>query len=107
MEIPPVDLIRKYFGLYVSVLGAVVKLERLFPDSQLTSWFRDRARNAEVGGAEYSQHRLGFAFDVVTAEPERFAATARAYGFTAVQEGSHVHLQVFPAGVLPHDIFTV
>jgi hypothetical protein len=105
--VPPIELIRKYFRPYVTVLERYMALEQMFPQAQLTSWWRSQLTNAEVGGAEYSQHRLGFAFDVVTDDPDRFAAVAEAYGFIAIKEGTHVHLQVFPANTLPHELFTV
>ena len=64
---------------------------------QVTSWWRSRAYNAEVGGAEASQHLLGVAFDVVPATRAVQSALA-AVGFITVNEGDHIHAQPWPAG---------
>lgn len=67
------------------------------PPIQATSYIRTPQRNAEVGGAPESQHLIGTALDV-TGPTERFADFARQLGLVVVDEGSHVHLQLFPAG---------
>lgn len=65
----------------------------------LTSWWRTPETNASVGGDPGSQHLCGTAIDV--AGPDQVAAANRllAAGFHVVNEGTHVHAQVWPAGV--------
>lgn len=90
---------------------------RLAPGASLkvTSWWRDRARNAAVGGAATSQHLIGLALDLQPTKPNatepelaRLAGVLAAAmnsvggGLTAVNEWSsrrHVHVQKSPAGV--------
>jgi len=71
---------------------------------QLTSWFRDPVDNARVGGDRYSQHLLGWAFDVIGDEHERehLRDRATAAGLTVVDygPGQHTHVQFLPTGVL-------
>jgi len=70
-----------------------------------TSWYRDAARNRSVGGSPTSQHLLGFAVDVVTSNPQRLIAAARAEGMVAIDEGDHIHIQAFRAGQLDRSFF--
>ncbi len=69
---------------------------------QVTSYWRDPAENRRVGGAPDSQHQLGLGIDLVFAER---AAASRALsrlvggGLVAVDEGTHVHVQAWPAGL--------
>lgn len=70
-------------------------------DLELTSWWRSRSHNREVGGVESSQHLLGLAWDVAGADQDEFARRARMRGLTVVDEGDHVHVQRYPAGVIP------
>ena len=72
-----------------------------YPGAELTSWYRDPARNARVGGALTSQHQLGLALDLYAANLGELAAHMRA----AVPEGRvileerppHVHFQALPS----------
>ena len=67
-----------------------------FPAVIITSWWRDRRHNAEVGGHPSSQHLTGTALDLAkTPEATRFAQHARRYGMIAVDEGDHWHVQLF------------
>ena len=66
-----------------------------------TSWWRDPASNAAVGGDAASQHLIGWAVDVVPAERiDQLAASMRSAGLVAVEYSSHVHVQLLPAGLL-------
>jgi len=77
----------------------VRRVERALPaDAIATSWWRGLAENARVGGHPYSQHLLGTAADWLP-HPE-IAARARAAGLVVVDEGDHVHTQLYPAGSL-------
>jgi len=69
-------------------------------DLTATSWWRSAARNAAVGGHPYSQHLVGWALDVAGPDQQQFAKRARQLGLIAVQEADHVHVQLFPAGIL-------
>jgi len=70
-------------------------------DAALTSWMRTIAQNDRVGGNSASQHLIGTAADFVprgsTTQSELVAAL-RGVGLIAVDEGDHVHTQLFSAG---------
>lgn len=64
-------------------------------DTVLTSWWRSVAHNAAVQGHPRSQHLIGTAVDFVTAQRAGLVTEARARGLIAVDEGDHVHVQLF------------
>ncbi len=64
-----------------------------------TSWWRSPTHNAEVGGHRDSQHLIGTAVDLVTEEPGQLARELARFGWTTVNEGDHLHVQAWPAGV--------
>jgi len=66
----------------------------------ITSWWRSPSDNRRVGGSPTSQHLMGLAFDAAGPSGSLLAAALRAVGFVAVEEGSHVHAQAYPAGTL-------
>jgi len=70
------------------------------PGQVLTSWWRDPDENADVGGSPDSQHLFGLALDVTGPGLAATQELARRNGLTAVAEVDHLHLQLFPAGVL-------
>lgn len=96
--------------------GAAIYAKRA-PGASLrvTSWWRDPARNAAVGGAANSQHLIGLALDLQPVKPGADATelarlagvlssamNAVGGGLTAINEWSsrrHVHVQKSPAGV--------
>jgi len=47
-----------------------------------------------------SQHLVGTAVDICTRDTAGLASRLAQRGLRAVNEGSHVHVQVFPAGAL-------
>ena len=106
MNVPPYWMLRQYWPVYSWMIERLIQLEQFHPDAQLTSWYRGERHNADVGGNPFSQHLLGFAFDLTAKNPPGLAATAQGLGFVAVQEPSHVHLQSFPAGTIPHSVFS-
>ena len=67
-------------------------------DVVVTSWWRDSAHNAAVGGDAHSQHLLGTAFDVVGPNPAEIARAFASAGFVVIPEADHVHVQAWPAG---------
>ena len=68
----------------------------------ITSYWRDPGTNRLVGGHPDSQHLVGLGLDLqyadrsaALADVSRFASL----GLVAVDEGTHVHIQAWPAGV--------
>jgi len=100
LEVPPAALLVYTKPATIAFLRAV--LGSLSGNWQLTSWYRDAAHNRSVGGNRRSQHLLGLAVDVVGDRwsLSETAELARALDLTAVQEGDHLHLQMFRAGQL-------
>lgn len=74
-------------------------------DVSITSWQRSRAHNAEVGGVDQSQHLVGTAWDVAGPDQLEYAARAAQRGLVVIDEGDHVHVQLFRAGTIPEWIF--
>jgi len=104
---PPRQLVDAYPDFYRWFVPRVQLIQRIFPAWQPTSWWRSSSRNLEVGGAVRSQHLLAWAADFAGPRDEaaQLVAVARQLGFTAVDEGDHVHLQMYPAGVIPDRFF--
>lgn len=75
-------------------------------DIIITSWFRSPLNNRAVNGNPDSQHLVGLALDIVLtrANPrlaiDEAAASFAEFGFIAVPEPTHLHVQTFPAGLL-------
>ncbi len=67
------------------------------PPVQATSYIRTPEQNRRVGGAPESQHLVGTALDLI-GPTERMVDFARELGLVGIDEGSHLHLQLFPAG---------
>jgi peptidase M15-like protein len=75
---------------------------------QVTSWGRTRSHNAAVGGEPSSQHLVWTAMDLVPGDGDMVGleSVARTMGFGFVlNEGTHVHVQLFPAGLLPQWVY--
>lgn len=92
---PPMFYGPPLFSFYQRVLAAGSE-----GDLTPTSWYRSPIENARVGGDPFSQHQLGWALDVVGPDATGFAKRARLTGLTAVVESDHVHIQLFPAGIV-------
>lgn len=71
----------------------------------VTSWHRTVSHNREVGGVESSQHLLATAWDVSGPDQGVYAARARAAGLVVIDEGDHVHVQLFRAGTVPPELY--
>jgi hypothetical protein len=73
------------------------------PDLELTSWFRSPDDNLRVGGLPTSLHLFGLAIDVTGDWPAfRRALMRRELG--TVDEQTHLHVQLWPAGVGPRPV---
>lgn len=102
---PPAELQRRWGPLYRQFFELVRAGSAGIPVSTVTSWWRSPARNVSVGGAVYSQHLLGFALDLVTPRPAALVRSLNAVGLVAIDEKDHVHVQAYPAGAIPPEIF--
>lgn len=67
-----------------------------FPGATMTSGVRTAERNAQVGGQPNSQHLTGTAADFAMAPGIKpaFMARVRQMGYTPIDEGDHVHIQM-------------
>lgn len=98
--VPPTQFLRQFGSVYRFLAERGNALADVFPELLLTSWYRDAANNAWVGGSVDSQHLAGFAFDVDHPDPRAYPAigqVAAQFGLVPVVEADHVHIQVFPA----------
>lgn len=75
------------------------------PDAQVTSGYRDPAKNARVGGKANSRHLTGEAVDLVPRPGETMAQlharVSRVPGVRAINEGDHEHVQKTGPRVAP------
>lgn len=104
---PPAQLVNAYPEFYRWLVPRLNALMSEYPDAQPTSWFRSQSRNLSVGGAARSQHLLAWAADFSLPRDRHAAliADARLLGLVAIDEGDHIHVQMFPAGVIPARFF--
>jgi len=65
----------------------------------LTSWYRNEADNYRVGGHNDSQHLIGAAVDLHAGTPGKLIEELTRRGFIVVDEGDHIHVQAWPAGL--------
>lgn len=74
----------------------------------ISSFGRTRSHNAAVGGAANSQHLVWTAADLVPLDGDmqglEYAARQMGFGFV-LNEGDHVHVQLYAAGQIPADVF--
>jgi len=103
LQTPPRELLVSVFQPLI--LGFFFRLFFVLqhaPGVVLTSWFRTFAENVAAGGDPESQHLFGLAadLDVPSGSVGRVLGVARGAGLTAVDERTHVHLQLFPKGAL-------
>ncbi len=108
VESPPFELVTRYWDFYQYLVPRLKFVEATFPTAIATSWYRSPARNLQVGGEPRSQHLLAFAADfgnLQAGERQRLVDLARHLGMVGVDEGDHVHLQMFPRGTIPASFF--
>ena len=100
IEQPPQRQLRYTRNVVLGFLNRLVPI--INRGVEPTSWYRDSSHNRSVGGNADSQHLLGFAVDLAgsRSQLQALARAARSAGLTAVDEGDHVHVQAFPAGVI-------
>lgn len=68
--------------------------------ASVTSWVRTTKRNTEVGGHPASQHLTGTAVDLVLDDftrKEELLKAARKLNLIAIDEGDHIHIQLYKA----------
>ena len=108
MTIPPPELLSVPVlrRIYRSEVQAILAIAREVPDLQVNSWWRSPTQNAQVGGARYSQHLLGLAFDLDSSDLDLLETAARAYWpGVVVREPGYLHLQLARAGEIPPSLF--
>jgi len=107
LESPPSELVDRYLGFYEWFVPRLNVMAELFPNAVPTSWYRSEAKNMAVGGSTYSQHLLAWAVDwaMPRGENRDMVLLARELGMVGVDEGDHVHIQMYPAGVIPKTFF--
>jgi len=101
--IPPPELLRTaWFPFILNFYWKAVSVFWGVPGLAVTSWVRTPEQNRIEGGSPESQHLFALAWDVMPPQgsEDLTVAIARGAGLTAVREKRHVHLQLFPAGVL-------
>lgn len=79
-----------------SHFGAFNSLAMEFPNVSMTSAVRSPERNAAVGGQPNSQHLRGTAADYAVPPQLKpaFMSRVRQLGYTPIDEGDHVHIQL-------------
>jgi uncharacterized protein YcbK (DUF882 family) len=92
-------------------VSAFVQRVRALPGPfTVSSWGRTVSHNRAVGGAEQSQHLVWTAADLVPqgamsmAELHDAAVASGNFGYV-LDEGDHVHVQLYRGGVLPPQLF--
>jgi uncharacterized protein YcbK (DUF882 family) len=100
-------MVHEFMAFYRWLLPRLNDLLRAFPEAVATSWYRDSLGNRGVGGATYSQHLLAFAadFSMPRGQMRAFTVAATELGMVAIDEGDHVHVQMYPAGVIPKSFY--
>lgn len=87
--------IRHASSVFVSLL-TLAWWEAGSPPVRVSSFFRTVSENRAAGGSPTSQHLIGTAADLV-GQRVGLAAACRRLGLVAVEEGTHLHVQLWPA----------
>jgi hypothetical protein len=109
VQVPPDPLVVQFLDPMRAVVLTWLTVAQVLP-VEITSWWRDEARNAAAGGNAGSQHLIGTAIDALSPGMTRtqllafVEPAARYFGVTAPLEGSStsgrsVHVQGLPAGL--------
>ncbi len=89
-------------GIWPAFFGAAHAALRSDPGARVTSWYRDPGHNRSTPGASPdSQHLVATAFDVVpqAGSWSRLTVALQSQGFRVVPASTHLHVQVWPAGL--------
>ena len=100
---PPFELLASAWFPYIFTFYLRgIRLFLSFPGIRLNSWFRTPELNRLEGGDEESQHLFALAWDldVPRSIVGLLIQAAQSLGMVAVDERTHVHVQLFPAGAL-------
>lgn len=101
IEGPPAVVWQRFDSFVPGVYSAfIVRLISALHEEEITSWWRSIARNANVGGDPNSQHLLALAVDIRSNRPTSTVQSLRRAGLVAVDEGDHVHAQLFQRNVI-------
>jgi len=92
-------------GIYSAFLGNVFASLDFSDLPVFTSWWRSPSRNLDVGGDVFSQHLLALAVDVDGGDRNLLKRNFRRRGLVVDDEGTHLHLQMFPKGAIPAWVF--
>jgi len=95
-EDPAILAVRPWMA---QLVRGVIRADQEGARFRITSWYRDPRNNERVGGNRASQHLVGLAFDLAPAG-RRLTEILRSAGLIVVNEGDHLHVQVWPAGTL-------
>ncbi len=90
------------FSVLAAILAVAVVTRLLaatIPDALVTSWWRSWNKNESLranGSAPFSAHLLGWAVDLIPANPATEEAARSRFPFV-YPEGDHIHAAVFQA----------
>lgn len=101
--VPPREILQVTLPHVVAFLNGVGRgllATHDFQKLRASSWWRDVETNRRVGGQPDSQHLLGLALDVTGPADVRegLGIELRGLGLIAIDEFSHLHVQLLPAG---------
>jgi len=96
-QLSPAETVQEFLPWIRIFVGRLVAPP---PGHRWTSWYRDEAKNRDVGGSFESQHRTATGIDIAPVPPLWWIDTIQRAGLIAVNEGDHLHIQLWPAGAL-------
>ncbi len=102
VQAPPREIVALVRPELVRFFTSLFQIE-VEPGTIVTSWWRDKAVNAAVGGVPNSFHLWGLALDVVAPTPEFLMEQVWLNGLQGIQAVGHVHIE--PPGAPPPFIF--
>jgi len=103
---PPANILNRVEGAFPGnyrELWEALQAASQFPGAELTSWYRDPARNRGAGGAARSSHLLGLALDLYAPNLDELAQHLReklknyTVSVQVEQRPPHVHVQALSA----------
>lgn len=86
-------------GVYRAFITRLISAASVTPFTvTVTSWWRGPSENLHAGGSPDSQHLIGLGIDLAPSSGQLVANLTNS-GLIAIDEGDHVHVQAWPAGV--------